>query len=134
MIPVEELRKENNEIKDLSEVLSGLISNSSLRNNDVFCELLERFQNKLDQHLKHEARSIYPELLNHDETNIKQIAKSFLGNTHELERILSKYTKRWCKHINTEKHEEFENETSEVFRLVNERIQMEEKHLFPVLK
>ena len=133
MIPVEELRKENDEIKDLSDVLSGLISNSSLRSNDIFCELLERFQNKLDEHLKHEARSIYPELLNHDDTSIKQIAKSFLGNTHELERILKKYTKRWCHHINTKNHAEFEEETKTVFRLVNERIQMEEKHLFPVL-
>lgn len=133
MVPVEELRYENNEIKELSDVLYGLVSNSSLRSNAIFCELLERFQNKLNEHLKHEARSIYPELLNHDDSNIKQVARSFLGNTHELERILSKYTKRWCHHINTKNHEEFENETKEVFRLVNERIQMEENHLFPVL-
>ena len=133
MIPVKELRHENNEIKELSDVLYGLVSSSSLHSNTIFCELLERFQNKLDEHLKHEARSVYPELLNHDDSNIKRIARSFLGNTHELERILSKYTKRWCHHINTENHEEFENETKEVFRLVNERIQMEENHLFPVL-
>jgi succinate dehydrogenase flavin-adding protein (antitoxin of CptAB toxin-antitoxin module) len=133
MIPVEELRRENSEIKDLSDIIYGLVSNPSLRENAVFCELLERFQNKLDDHLKHEARSIYPELLNHDDANVKQIAKSFLGNTHELERLLSKYAKRWCKHVNSENHAEFENETKEIFRLVNERIQLEENHLFPVL-
>jgi len=133
MIPVEELRSENNEIKQLSDVLYGLVSNTSLRDNPVFCELLERFQNKLDYHLKHEARSIYPELLNHKDNNIKQVAKSFLGNTHELERILSKYSKRWCHHIGTQQHKDFENETKEVFRLVSERIQLEEAHLFPVL-
>jgi len=114
-------------------VLHSLVSDASLVSNNVFCELLERFQGRLDDHLKHEARSIYPELLNHDDTNVKQIAKSFLGNTHELERILSKYSKRWCHHINTKNHEEFSNETKEVFRLVNERIQLEEDHLFPVL-
>ncbi|MCK5002167.1 MAG: hemerythrin domain-containing protein [Gammaproteobacteria bacterium] len=133
MIPVEELRKENDEIKDLSSVLSNLVSDQSLRTNAVFCELLERFRNKLDDHLKHEARSIYPELLNHDDKNIKQIAKDFLSNTHELERILSKYVKRWCHCINTDNHKEFENETMGVFRLINERIQMEEDHLFPIL-
>ena len=133
MIQVEELRNENDEIKDLSDILSCLISKQSLRTNAVFCELLQRFQTKLDSHLKHEARSIYPELLSHDDKNIKQVAKDFLANTHELERILSKYVKRWCNHINTENHEEFENETMEVFRLVNERIEMEEAHLFSVL-
>lgn len=133
MIPVEQLRKENDEIKDLSDVLSNLVSNQALRNNTVFCELLERFQSKLDAHLKHEARSIYPELLSHDDKNIKQVAKDFLSNTHELERILSKYVKRWCHHISTENHKEFEHETMEVFRLVNERIAMEESHLFTVL-
>ena len=133
MMPVEELRKENDEINDLSNVLSNLISDQSLRNNPVFCGLLERFRSKLDSHLKHEARSIYPELLNHDEKKIKQVAKDFLSNTHELERILSKYVKRWCHCINTENHKEFENETMEIFRLINERIQMEEDYLFPVL-
>ena len=133
MIEIEELRNENDEIKDLSDVLSCLISKQSLRTNTVFCELLQRFQTKLDSHLKHEARSIYPELLSHDDKNIKQVAKDFLANTHELERILSKYVKRWCNHINTENHEEFENETMVVFRLVNDRIEMEEAHLFSVL-
>ena len=133
MVSVDELRKENNEITELIDILFGLVSNPSLRGNTVFCELLERLKNRLDEHLKHEARSIYPELLNHDDTNVKQIAKSFLGNTHELERILSKYAKRWCKHMNTDSHEEFESESRQIFRLVNERIQMEENHLFPVL-
>lgn len=133
MIPVEELRKENDEIKDLSDVLSCLVSNQALRTNAVFCELLQRFQSKLDNHVKHEARSIYPELLSHDDKNIKQIAKNFLSNTHELERITSKYVKRWCNHITTENHEEFEKETMALFQLVNERIQMEESHLFSVL-
>lgn len=133
MIPIDELRNENDEIKDLSDVLSNLVSNQALRTNTVFCELLQRFRDKLDSHLKHEARSIYPELLNHDEKKIKQVAKDFLSNTHELERILSKYVKRWCHHITTENHEEFETETMEIFRLINERIQMEEKYLFPIL-
>lgn len=133
MIPTEALRNENNEITELSSVLSNLVTDQSLRTNTIFCELLQRFQNKLDEHLKHEARSIYPELLNHDDNHIRQVAKDFVSNTHELERILSKYVKRWCHEVTTENHEEFKNETLEIFRLVNERIEMEEVHLFSVL-
>ncbi len=133
MIPVEELRSENDGIKDLSDVLANLISDQKLRTNTVFCELMQRFRSKLEIHLKHEARSIYPELLNHDDKNIKMVAKDFLSNTHELERIMNKYVKRWCDNINTDNHKEFEDETKEVFRLVNERIKLEEAHLFTVL-
>ena len=133
MIPVEELRGENDVIKDLSDILSYLVMHQRLRNNTVFCELLKRFHERLDHHLKHEARSIYPELLNHEDPKIKLVAKDFLSNTHELERILSKYVKRWCNHINTENHKEFEEETMSVFKLVNERIEMEESHLFTAL-
>lgn len=130
---IEELRNENDEIQELSDVLSILISNHSLRTNRIFCELLTRFQDKLDNHLKHEARSIYPELLNHSDNSIKNIAKDFMSNTHELERIRTKYIKRWCNQINTDNHKEFETETKEIFRLINDRFQMEEAHLFSIL-
>lgn len=130
---IEELRNENDEINELSDVLSILISNHTMRTNRIFCELLKRFQDKLDNHLKHEARSIYPELLNHSDNSIKKVAKDFMSNTHELERIRSKYVKRWCNHINTDNHEEFETETKTIFRLINDRFQMEEAHLFNIL-
>ena len=133
MIPVEELREENDKIEDMINVLTNLVAIPTLRTNAIFCELLQRFHDLLDSHIKHEARSIYPELLSHDDKNIKKIAKDFLSNTHELERILSKYVKRWCHAINTENHEKFEIETLEMFRLVKERIKMEEAHLFKVI-
>jgi len=133
MTLVEELRNENDEIQELSDVLSILVSSQSIRTNRIFCELLNRFQDKLDNHLKHEARSIYPELLNHSDNNVKNMAKDFMSNTHELERIRTKYIKRWCNQINTDNHEEFEKETKMIFKLINDRFQMEESHLFNLI-
>ena len=133
MIPVEELRSENDGIKDLSDVLINLVKDQKLRTNPIFCELMQRFRSKLESHLKHEARAIYPKLLNHDDKKIKIVATDFLSNTHELERILNKYVKHWCDNINTDNHEEFEDETMGLFRLVRERIEMEETHLFAVI-
>jgi len=133
MIPIEELRNENDHIEDMINVLSHLVTVPSLRTNAVFCELLQRFHDLVDSHIKHEARSIYPQLLCHDDKSIKLVAKDFLSNTHELERILSKYIKRWCHSITTDNHEKFEKETLEMFKLVKDRIKMEEAHLFKVL-
>ncbi|MDH5601195.1 MAG: hypothetical protein OEY78_07825 [Gammaproteobacteria bacterium] len=129
---VEELIAENNEIKELSTVLEDLISNPSMRTNSIFCELLQRFQNKLGSHLKHEARSIYSDLLNDADKNKNKIASEFLSNTRELERIQSSYVKRWCNN-NNDNQQEFEKETKDMFKLVKDRIQMEESHLFSAL-
>jgi hypothetical protein len=130
---IEELTYENNEIKELSVLLTDLISNPSMRTNSVFCELIQRFQEKLDSHLKHEARTIYAELLNHSDKSKNNIANSFLSNTRELERLKSKYVKRWCHNDNKDNQEEFEKETKDMFKLVYERIEMEESHLFSAL-
>ena len=133
MLPVSELQTENHEIDDLRVVLSVLIRNSDLRGNPVFCELLDRFRSKLESHLNHESRALYPQMLSHRDNDINKIASSFLNNTHELERILTGYSKRWCKNYHSGARESFIEETEEIFRLVDERLQMESQHLFPAL-
>ena len=134
MIPVNELKNENKEIDDLRKVLSELVEIPEMHGNSVFCELLERFQAKLNNHLKHEARSLYPELLSSKDNDVNNLAKRFLDNTHELERLLGKYVKHWCHKLQDAELEKFIKETEEVFHLVEERIKLEEKHLFPAMQ
>jgi len=133
MIPVTELKQENKEINDLRNVLAALVEDNEMHTNSIFCELLERFQAKLNLHLKHEARSLYPELLSSKDKNVNQVAQHFLDNTHELERLMNQYVKHWCHKLNESELSQFIKETEEVFHLVEERIKLEEKHLFPVL-
>ena len=133
MIPVDELKKENKEIDDLRKVLIELVEIPDMHGNSIFCELLERFQAKLNNHLKHEARSLYPELLKSKDNDINNLAKRFLDNTHELERLLGKYVKHWCHKLHDAELEKFIKETEEVFHLVEVRIKLEEKHLFPAM-
>jgi hemerythrin-like domain-containing protein len=133
MLPVAELEAENKEIDDLRVILSALISHSDLRNNAVFCELLDCFRKKLEGHLNHEARALYPEMLSNRDHDLNQVAEKFVDNTHELERILTGYTKRWCKRYHSSDRDHFIDETHEIFRLVDERLQLESKRLFPAL-
>ena len=133
MLPINELQAENNEIDDLRVVLSILIASGDLRGNDVFCELLDRFRSKLENHLNHESRSLYPEMLSHQNSDINTVATRFVDNTYELERILNGYTKRWCKNYHAGDQDRFISETEEIFRLVDERLHMETTRLFPAL-
>lgn len=133
MIPVDELKNENKEINDLRKVLNELVEIPEMHANIVFCELLERFHQKLNNHLQHEAKSLYPELLGSHDNESYRLAVRFLDNTHELERLLGQYVKSWCHKLHDAERDTFIRETEEVFHLVEERIRLEEKHLFPAM-
>ena len=84
MIPVEDLRAENDKIEALIDVLINLVPNQKLRTNEIFCDLLQRFHEMLESHIKHEARSIYPELLSHDDKKISRSLKPFSATPMNL--------------------------------------------------
>jgi hemerythrin-like domain-containing protein len=134
MVQVDELRKENQYINDLSNVLSVLVDNADLRDNSVFCELLDSFTQEVQAHLLHEDQSVYAHLLKRNDRQLNDVASQFLSNTRELKKILSGYTKRWCgKNVGARHRDSFATETKEVFRLVEERISLEDNKLFPAL-
>ncbi len=134
MIDAKELDNENQEIIDLAAIISALIDKPEHRKNPVFCELLKRFMAKINAHLTHEARSVYSDLLNDSNKDTNKVASRFISNSHELKKILKGYSKRWCVAItSTEDHQRFVEETNEIFRLLNERIDLEKSHLLPLL-
>jgi hypothetical protein len=64
---------------------------------------------------------------------VNQVARHVLDNTHEPERLMNQYVKHWCHELNASELSQFSRETGEVFHLVEQRIKLEEKHLFPVI-
>ena len=133
MVPVNEFREENREISDLSAVLGTLLSNESVITNPVVCELFDRFHGKLGAHLNHEDRCAYGDLLRHHGTEATKLASEFLENTHELRKIVSRYNRKWCKGKNKSDLSTFMQETTDLFRLVDQRLKLEETKLFPIL-
>ncbi len=134
MVPVAELREENNKIQDCCDVLKELIGNITLRNNSIVCELIESFGDKVNRHLKHECRDVYSELLTHEDENLNEVAKRFINNTYVLNKLFNDYMKHWKrKHNHLEEYDNLIKETSEIFKLVEERIALENHELFPLL-
>ena len=135
MIAVDEFRAENREIKDLCDILTLCMDEYSLHGNRVVCELIDRFVERVNAHLTHEDRSIYSDLLNNHSPEAARIAEYFLGNTQELRRIFSAYTRGWCRKPHNEqqrgKHVE---ESREMFKLVCDRIEFEENRIFPLIE
>lgn len=132
MIPIDEFRAENNEIVELCNVLNILIDKEEIRQNHVMCELINRFIDRVAKHLRHEDRAIYSELLSEHTQEASRIADHFMNNARELKRIMKEYNHEWCQMTdNDEKYQHFIKESQSVFKLVCNRIEMEEKKIFP---
>ncbi len=132
MIPLEEFRSENAEIKDLCNILNVSVDQYSLRRNSIVCELIDRFVERVNAHLVHEDRSIYRDLLKKHTQEADQVADHFLGNTQELKRIFGEYKRDWCRKPHSEKdHAEYVDESKDMFKMVCDRIEFEENKIFP---
>jgi hypothetical protein len=134
---IDDLILENQDIVDLKLVLNELISNEELMTNPVFCQLLTQFHHKVAAHLLHEDGSVYAELLKSKEKKINEIATQFLNNTVELKKFIATFSKHWCSSrskTSKKEHKAFLVECKEVFQLVDERISLENKKLFPALR
>ncbi len=135
MIKIDDLRAENQQVLDTSEVLEALIDRDELLSNPVFCDLLNKFAERVKIHLSHEDCALHSGLLTHQDKKIRDTASHFLSNTRELKKIFTGYTKQWCKPSpNQAQHEKFVKETRDIFRIIRERIRMENDELFPVLQ
>ncbi|MDH5473713.1 MAG: hypothetical protein OEY87_03400 [Gammaproteobacteria bacterium] len=129
------LEKENQHILDNIEVLEHLIAYDKLRDNPVFCGLLKQLTETINDHLRHEGRSAYKELLPHKDNGAHEIANQFMNNTNQLHKIMNDYAKHWCKAPHDFKtNEAFIDETKNIFHLVTERINLEQKKLFPYIE
>ena len=131
----DELLEENQEISDTIEVLTHLISHNELRSNPIFCKLLKQFADTVNDHLSHEGRTAYKELLPQKDNGAQKVATQFINNTSQLNKIMNDYAKHWCKaphDFNT--NEAFIDETKAIFHLVTERIGLEQEKLFPYIQ
>jgi len=135
MLPIQEFKNENAEIKDLCGILGATVDHYSLRGNSIICELLERFVDRVKAHLNHEGRTVYRDLLQHHTAEADKLADHFLGNTQELQRIFNTYSRDWCRKPHSEaEHAQYVDESREMFRLVCDRITFEEEKIFPELE
>jgi len=129
-----ELQNENKDIIDNIEVLTYLINHHQLRSNPVFCKLLKDFSETVHNHLNHEGRTAYKVLLAKDDKSTNEVANQFMNNTSQLNKILKNYAKHWCHAPHDDStNEAFVDDTKNIFHLVTERINLEEKKLFQLI-
>jgi len=96
---------------------------------ELLCDLGE----KVRRHLADEDRGLYPSLLIHEDPKVKSIAWGFISGEKPLRKTFDDYHKNWLKDCDFNFSDDFLHETHEVFDMVAQRIDREERVLIPKL-
>ncbi len=135
MYSLSELKKQNQEINDLIEVISTLIKEKKLMTNPFVCDLVTRFNEKVWMHLVFEENSIYVELAKHHNPKISEIASEFHESAREIRKDFSAYMKHWCKVSGSDHHQQaFCEETAQMLNKIKARIDYESEKMFPLVE
>jgi len=135
MYSLSELKKQNQEISDLIEVLQVLIINKKLINNPYVCDMVSRFNEKVWMHLVFEDNTIYSELAKHHNPDISEIAQRFHDSAREIKKEFSTYVKNWCKASGADHHQQaFCNNSLEILNKIKQRIEYETDKMFPLIE
>ena len=135
MYTLDELKRQNQEICDLIDVLSVLIDSKSLRKNPYVCELVSSFNEKVWMHLVFEENTIYSELARHHNPDISDIAQSFHESARQIRKSFSNYVKLWCQtSTDAGSHEAFIEQSKKIFDLISERVRYESEEMFPIIE
>jgi len=135
MYSLSELKKQNQEISDLIEVLQVLINDKKLIKNPFVCDLVSRFNEKVWMHLVFEDNTIYSELAKHQNPDISEIAQRFHGSAREIKKDFSAYVKRWCQASGADHHQQaFCGNSLEMLDKIKQRIEFETDKIFPLIE
>ncbi|MCG6935707.1 MAG: hemerythrin domain-containing protein [Proteobacteria bacterium] len=135
MYTLDELKNQNEEITQLCDVLSVLVEHKSMHNNPYVCELMSRFKEKVWMHLVFEDNTFYSELSGHNDKAVSDIAQQFHDSARQIKKHFSGYIRHWCKPtVADSEHEALLEESREIFRLIRERIEYENRYMFPLVE
>lgn len=136
MVSFSELHTQNHKITELSKVLLHIISERSLCDTDVTCDIFFDYTTKVKAHLDQEERELYRDLLTHSDSEVKATATKYLSGSADIKRILKSYLKHWCrnKNLRIKDHEKFVRESEDIFNLINDRISDEVENFYPMIR
>lgn len=135
MYSLDELKKQNQEISQLCDVLSVLMEQQSLHNNPFVTELMKRFKEKVWVHLVFEDNTIYAALLHTGDEKVSNTAKAFHDSAKEIKHRFSGFVRHWCSMPESaDERETLSKESGEIFELIRGRISYENEQIFPLVE
>lgn len=136
MVTFKELFEQNHKIAERTKIILYMIQDRTICDSDVTCDLFFDLTDRIKQHLDIEERELYRDLLTHSDPKVKHVADNFLSGSAEIKRVFKQYMKRWChnKSLRIKNHEQFVQDTNEIFEMIQVRIINETEKFYPVVR
>jgi len=125
---------------DMLEMISDLrammtkeqlsIRPNAMTAHKLICDLAD----KMKLHMTEQDRTIYPDLLIHQDPKLKSMAWGFLNGQKPMRKQFEQYHAKWLKNCDFNFTDEFIAESFELFDMIEGRIQREESILIPTLE
>ncbi len=136
MTTIDDLHRRRKEIIEMASVIEGLMTPQQLAIHPIakvthilLCDLCEM----MSDHLADEHKGLYPNLLTHGDTSVKNMAWGLINNDKLLKPEFSQYKRKWLRDCEFQFTEEFIQDTQEILKTLRQRMELEENTVIPRL-
>lgn len=133
---IDNLERQHLDIKGLLKKINSILSIRNMEDSlDELVWDINTLAGKLNIHMKTEDKFLYPELINSSNTNLRNISKEYseeMGNIHVIFTEFKNQFNTKNKILNDK--DKFLIESKKVLKLLENRIEKEDKSLYPKIK
>ncbi len=131
-IELQRLRAEHQQLHDLSDVILGLITSSSVDHDSRLQPYWQEFHSLLIRHLKCEDWILYPRLQSCADSELAAMAASLFREVGGLSAQLERFDAMWTDEARRDDWQGYARDMRSILALVDHRSEHEEQKLFPM--
>lgn len=136
MADINNLERQHESIREYVNQILVYIKNNQVENDaHEIAKLINTLSGRLKIHLQAEDQHLYPKLKQSDNREIKQTTERYIKEMGNISQVFEDYKNKYntkskiYDDINT-----FKVETSQVFKVLANRLDQEDNYLYPLIK
>lgn len=133
---IDNLERQHLDIKGLLKKINSILSIRNMEDSlDELVWDINTLAGKLNIHMKTEDKFLYPELINSSNTNLRNISKEYSEGMGSIYIIFTEFKNQFnTKNKILNDKDKFLIESKKVLKLLENRIEKEDKSLYPKIK
>lgn len=133
---IDNLERQHLDIKGLLKKINSILSIRNMEDSlDELVWDINTLAGKLNIHMKTEDKFLYPELINSSNTNLRNISKEYSEEMGSIHIIFTEFKNQFnTKNKILNDKDKFLIESKKVLKLLENRIEKEDKSLYPKIK
>lgn len=133
---IDNLERQHLDIKGLLKKINSILSIRNMEDSlDELVWDINTLAGKLNIHMKTEDKFLYPELINSSNTNLRNISKEYSEEMGSIHIIFTEFKNQFnAKNKILNDKDKFLIESKKVLKLLENRIEKEDKSLYPKIK